>query len=240
VSRRLLLLNLALAAAVVWAGVELRGQWQASKARESAMVHGQVRPQPIMPLAPLPNPPAVMATSYQKIADEMLFDPSRNSRVPIPQPPPPPAPVPTPPLPVYHGLMNLGDGPMAILSVNAAAPHQGVHPGETIGEFTLVAVDTQEITLRWRDRVVRKSVDELANHLPVPQEAAAVRTEAAPPVIAPAEGPVAAGPQGQERTITKLCAKNDSYPEGAEVDGYRKVLAQTPGFGKACFWELIH
>ena len=48
----------------------------------------------------------------------MLFDRSRNSTVVVEVPPPPP-PKPMPPLPAYHGMMNLGDGPVAVMSVNA-------------------------------------------------------------------------------------------------------------------------
>jgi hypothetical protein len=238
-SRKLLLLNIVLACAVVWAGVELRREWQSSKAREAAMLVRKAPPAQVLPLAPLPNPPAVMATSYKGVADKMLFDPSRNPDVPVPPPPAPPPPVPTPPLPVYHGFMNIGDGPMAILSVNAGAPHVGVHPGETIGEFTLVSIDPDNITLQWQDRVIHKSTDELANHLPAPQEraSAAPAAEAPPAAPAPPPMPVAAGPQGDASVFgTKTCAPGDSYPEGAVVDGYRKVVRRG-AFGPVCFWE---
>lgn len=203
------------------------------------MLTHKVKPPLVYPLSPLPTPPAVMATSYKSVADKMLFDPSRNPDVPIPPPPAPPPPVPTPPLPVYHGYMNIGSlGPMAILSINAGAPHVGVHPGEKIGDFTLVSIDPQEITLQWQDRVIRKSTDELANHLPVPEQAAAARAEAPAPVAAPPPVPVAAGPpQGEDNLFgVKPCAPHDSYPEGAVVDGYRKVLRKNP-FGTTCLWE---
>ncbi len=75
--------------------------------------------------------------------------------------PPPPPPKPMPPLPVYHGMMNIGDGPAAILSVNATSPQMEIHPGETIGPFKLVDVNTQEIALEWDGKVIRKTVDEI-------------------------------------------------------------------------------
>jgi len=235
-SRKLLALNLVLACAVVWAGLELRAQWQAAKAREAAMINRRVHSAPVLPLPPLPNPPAVMATSYKSVADKMLFDPSRNPDVPLPPPPAPPPPVPTPPLPVYHGFMNIGDGPMAILSVNAGAPHVGVHAGETIGEFTLVSIDPQTIVLQWKDRVISKSTDELANHLVLPEQAAAP-AQVAQGAPAPAPVPVAAGPQGEVSVFgTKNCSPGDSYPEGAVVDGFRKVLRPGP-FGTVCLWQ---
>jgi hypothetical protein len=238
-SRKLWVLNFVLAAAVVWAGIQLRGQWKAANQRKAAMMHAAVKPAPVGSLRPEANPPAVIATDFKKIADDMLFDPSRNPNVPVEPAPPPPPPVPTPPLPVYHGFMNIGDGPMAIMSVNAGGPHVGVHPGEQIGEFKLISIDPQTITLQWQDRVITKSVDELANHLEVAQAAQpTARTDAGPPpAAAPPPQPTPVGPQGDESQFgTKPCALNDSYAEGAVVDGFRKVIGQNP-FGKVCFWE---
>ncbi len=113
------------------------------------------------------------------IAQKDLFDRSRNPDVPVEVVPPPPKP-PVPPLPVYHGAMNLGDGPEAILSVNPGAPQQATRPGEMIGPFKLIDITRQDLTLEWNGELIRKSVDELANHAAAPaQEAASTgRTDA--------------------------------------------------------------
>ena len=37
----------------------------------------------------------------------------------------------------------------------------------------------------------------------------------------------------------KGCQVGDSTPAGAVVDGYRKVIAQTP-FGGSCRWEKVN
>ncbi len=172
-SRKLLVLDAVLAAAVMYAGVQLRQEWKAARAREAAELR---RPLPaVKPPAysPLPPEPPVMAAGYANIAEKMLFDKSRNPTVVIEEPPPPPKP-PMPPLPVYHGMMNIGpDGPMAILSVNANSAHQAVHPGERIGQFKLLDVNSVEMTLEWEGEVVRKRVDELSARLSAPPAQAA-------------------------------------------------------------------
>ena len=122
-NRRLLVLDVVLVAAVAWAGFELRSYWRNAAARERAMLNRKVDPGPPPRFTPLAPAPGVLASNYAAIADKMLFDRSRNSTVVVEVPPPPP-PKPVPPLPAYHGMMNLGDGPVAVMSVNAkrAAP----------------------------------------------------------------------------------------------------------------------
>jgi len=45
------------------------------------------------------------------------------------------------------------------------------------------------------------------------------------------------GPVGEASVFgRRACDPNDSYPDGAVVDGWRKASSTTP-FGKACFWE---
>ena len=39
--------------------------------------------------------------------------------------------------------MNLGDGPMALLVEKPGMPQKAVKPGETIGQFKLVDVNTR-------------------------------------------------------------------------------------------------
>ena len=130
--RKLLILDVALIAAAIYAGVRVRGQWQAAKERENAVLSRRVAPAAPLQLAALPPVPPVLPVEYADIAQKMLLDKSRNSTVVIETPPAPP-PVPVPPLPFYHGQMRLpGEGPIVILSETARAAHQAVHPGETI------------------------------------------------------------------------------------------------------------
>ncbi len=238
-NRKLWILNLALAFAVAWTAVELRDAWRATKAHQVATLRRRVDAAPTPPLLPLPNQPAILPAAYKDVAQKDLLDRSRDPNVPIEPPPPPPPPPPVPPLPVYHGYMNLGGGPIAILSVRAGSAHEAVRPGETIGDFTLLSVNTREIELGWRDQVIRKSVDELEDHVSPAVLAAEARTEVPVAVAPPPPPPPAAqGPGEQTHFGVKLCTPGDTTPEGSVVDGYRKVLRGTP-FGQSCYWEPV-
>ena len=94
--RRIVILNLVLAGAVVFAGLQLRNQWQAARAREAATLRRPAaKPAPAPPYYPLPGTEPVLAAGYKDIAQKMLFDPSRNSTIVVEvQAPPPPKPMP--------------------------------------------------------------------------------------------------------------------------------------------------
>ena len=67
--------------------------------------------------------PPVTPAGYLSIATRLLFDRSRNSTVVDRTATSATASPPMPPLPVYHGMMNLGgSGPTAFFSTGADAP----------------------------------------------------------------------------------------------------------------------
>jgi hypothetical protein len=237
--RKLLLLDIALVAVVIAAGFQLRREWRDYKARERE-THVPVKPVAVPPLPPIPRQPDVVPVNYFKIAEKMLFDRSRNSVVAPPPPPPPPPPKPMPPLPVYHGMMNWGSGgPVAILSINASSPHQGVHPGEQIGQFTLVDVNSNGITLEWEGQRVYKDADELSNRAAAASAPVAdSRPAAPPPGAAPPPPPPKPGPGEVTAFGNRTCRLDDGVAEGAVVDGHRKVVHTTP-FGKSCTYEPV-
>ena len=142
--RKLLLLDLVLGAASAYAAWQFHIEWQAAKAREAALLNRKPPAAPAQPFTPLPPAPPVTAASYADVAQNMLFDKSRNATVAVETPPLPP-PKPMPALPVYHGMMNLGDGQVAVMSVTAASAQEEIRPGEVIGQFKLVDVNTEEI-----------------------------------------------------------------------------------------------
>ena len=129
--------------------------------------------------------------------------------------------------------MNLDGVATAVLSIGADR-FQEIKPGETIGQFKLIDVNTRDITFEWNHQQVRKTLDELLDRTVV--DTAANNAPAA--VQAPA--PVAktqVGPVGDTSVFgRRACDPNDSYPEGAVVDGWKKTSSTTP-FGRACFWE---
>jgi hypothetical protein len=235
-NRKLLILDVVLAAVAVYAGFQFRGQWLAVKAREAAILNQKPNPSPPPQFAPLATAPPVLSAGYAEIAQKLLFDRSRNSTVVVEVPPPPP-PKPMPPLPVYHGMMNIGDGPAAILSVNASSPQMEIHPGEMIGPFKLVDVTTQEIALEWDGKVIRKTVDEILDR--ATREVVAEANTPGPAAPAPAVVQAVKAPLGPGEDTGrgyKVCMPNDSTPDGSVVDGYRKVSIATP-FGAACRWD---
>jgi hypothetical protein len=243
-SRKLIALDLALVALLGWAAYGLHNMWLAARARETAGLHHKVGSVPVAPLTPLANPPAVVPTQYKGIADKDLWSKDRNPDVPVEPPPPPPPEPPMPALPVYHGIMNLGDGPMAFMSVNASSPYETIRPGDTIGQFKLVSVNTKEIQLEWHGKTVTKSVDELLDNSqtaqqPAQQAAADTRTAAPASVVnQPQEAPSPKGPGEVNQYGTAPCLPNDNTPYGTVRDGFRKVERVTP-FARVCLWEQL-
>ena len=234
-NRKLVLLNLVLAAVAVYAGVQWRNQWKAAKARETAMLHKSVKPAPGAPFVALPVSPPVLAAGYKDIADKFLFDRERNSNVPVELPPPAPPPPPMPPLPRYHGTLNLGDGLSTILSANAGSAHQEIKVGQSIGQFKLVDVNTVQITFEWNGETVRRRLDELTDRTNTPAATPESRTASAP---APPAAQVKTGPGESTAFGFKTCNPNDSTPVGTVTDGFRKVSIATP-FGNACRWDPV-
>jgi hypothetical protein len=243
--RKLLILDLVLVGIVVGAGVEFRKSFVSAKRQEQAAHINKVKPVNLPPLAALKAPKPVMPADYIDVAQKMLFDASRNPNVevpPPPAPPPPPPPPPMPPLPRYHGMMNLGQGAFVILSLGSNGPHQDVHPGEPIGQFTLVSVSNDGLTFDWNGQKVTKTTDELTDHSQAPaaqaQSAAVERTAAPPPAAAQPAQPALVGP-GQETAFGwKTCNMGDGLDAGTVKDGYRKTINSTP-FGKTCTWDPV-
>ena len=233
--RKLLILNLGLAALLAYAGFALRQAWLAEKEREATELNRALKPAAPPPFTPLAVAPPVAPAGYAAIAQETLFDRSRNPNVPVDVPAPPP-PKPMPPLPLYHGQMNIGAGPMASLSEKPNSAGVFLHPGETIGQFKLVDVTSEEITLEWEGKTIRKNVDELLDRSAQAPAPAPAAPAPAPPQ--PAAAKSATGPGADTGAGFKRCEPNDSTPAGTVVDGYRKVVSPTP-FGEACRWDPV-
>ena len=240
-NRKLVLLNGVLLVVVIYGGVQLRNEYQAAKARGAALRGVRISPAPAPPFVALPNDPPVLPSGYKDVAMKDLFHPSRNPDVPVELPPPPPPPPPMPALPGYHGQMNLGDGPMALLVEKAGMAEKAIKPGEIIGQFKLVDVTTSEITFAWtfNGELARRSLREVADSSTAAAGAApdvrpaAAAASAPPPAIKSNLGPGAITGFG-----FKECIPNDSTPEGTVDGGFRKTITATP-FGKSCRWDPV-
>jgi hypothetical protein len=252
-NRKLLILDIVLAAGVIYGGFQLRSQWVAAKARQAPMPGPAPKAGPIPKVAPLPQQQAVLPSGYKDIAIDMLFDASRNPNIPV-DPPPPPAPPPVPPpLPSFHGMMDFGDpqGPIALITENGAERHEEFHAGEMIGAFKLVSFDRQEMTLDWNGKVIHKRLNEGGSARAAPSAAPPAGGTPTPTLgIVPgraseqtAEAPkpqtVQLGPGTEVTETTRSCQPNDSTPSGAVADGYRKVVRMTALGSSQCFWTAV-
>jgi hypothetical protein len=235
VKRKLLLANLALLALSTAGAIHLRREWTEARAREQAVLL-----KPIRPAAPPPNPPlpasvAVRAAEYNDIAQKMLFSKDRNPVVVV-EPPPPPKVVPMPALPLFHGVVDLGDGPMAIMSDGPKGPHRDYQPGDKVGPFKLVAVNNEELVLEWEGQTIRKRFDEILDRNTAAPSAPGVTPVGTAPPPPPPVAKAAAVPGGDLSQGIKACQPGDTSPAGTVVDGMVKVLRPSP-FGTRCYWE---
>ena len=232
------MLDLLLVALTALAAWQLRQEWLAAKAREQAVLNQRVKPVPPPPAAAQPAPAAVLPAHYNEIAQKMLFSKDRNPTVVVETAPLPP-PKPMPPLPIFRGVMNLGDGPVAILSEASNMPNREYRPGQQVGPFKLVAITAQEIVLDWEGKQIAKKVEDLAQR-DEPREENTRRSESpAPSAPPPPPAPkVQAGPGVDIGKGVRACVPNDSTPPGTVVDGVRKVVTDSP-FGPVCRWEPL-
>jgi hypothetical protein len=240
-NRRLILLNVVLAGAVVYAGVEVRRQWVAAKEREVQIRRGSVPPAPAPPFTLQPEVPPVMASGYATIAQRFLLDPSRNPDLPIEVPPPLPPPPPRPPLPFFHGMMNIGDGPEISLSQTSGSVHKWLHPGETIGDFKLVAFTADDIELEWNGQRIVKQLAELSGHEAGPGQPAETSAEAEPAPVRVAKPPGNYGPDAASNAVGEhSCVDGDTTPAGTVLNGLQKTIVKNPLFGSEnCIWRPV-
>ncbi|MCL6506697.1 MAG: hypothetical protein K6T59_06705 [Bryobacteraceae bacterium] len=182
--------------------------------------------------------PTLAAASYVDAAQKLVFAKDRNPTVVI-EPEPPKV---IPPLPVAHGVVNFGDGPLVILSEKPGAPHKSYAPGEKVGDFRLLAVTREDVVFEWEGEKIRRKLEELVERRPQESPAAAEQ----PPQPAPAQAPqtTVVNPTGEEGfgpsigNEIRACLPGDTSPPGTVRAGMRKVVTRTP-FGNVCRWEPV-
>ena len=242
-NRKLILLNAVLLLVVVYGGVQLRNQYQSAKARQAALRAVRIPPAPAPPFVPLPNDAPVLPSGYKDVAMQDLFHPSRNPNVEVPPPPAPPPPPPMPDLPRYHGQMNLAGELITLLVEKPGMQEKAIKPGETIGQFKLVDVNTSEITFAWtfNGELARRSLSSMMDNTAAAGAAAGAsdaRPSTAPSAPQAPQIKSAIGPGELTGMGTRLCDPNDSTPAGSVVGGFRKTEGRTP-FGSFCVWDPV-
>jgi hypothetical protein len=232
--KKLIVLDLVLAAIVFVLGVQARDRWLEARKRSEVMFSQALKPLPPPPYSPLPGVPAVTAAAYSAVALKDPFSADRNPTVVVEPPKEPPM----PPLPIYYGIMSLSDGDTAIMSARSGEPSQGIHFGEKVGEFTLLAVEDDEVTLEWNGKTVTRKIAELRPRADAGRAAVAARSaEAAPKAQQQPAGKVEASPWDEIGPNLRACRLGDDSPAGTQKDGWKKVLVPTP-MGASCHWEL--
>jgi hypothetical protein len=148
--------------------------------------------------------------------------------------------------------MNLGDGLTVIMSEKAGERHRGVQVGQQIGPYKLAAVEGEQLVFTWKDKTVKKKIDELISRREEKVEVAAANADQAntgaprpggrivpetPASKVPAPK-VEAAPGVEMAPGISACQPGDDSPAGTVKDGKRKVVTKTP-FGDACRWETV-
>lgn len=245
--KKLLLLDLVLLTAVAMAAMQARDKWREASKREQVMLGQKVTPTPQPPYAALAAVQPLAAAAYVGIVEKNLFSMDRNPTVIVEVVAPPKMPE----LPVYYGVMNLGDGPFAMMSVKSGETQQEIRYGEKIGEFVLVAVNHEEITLEWDGKKIKKRPSDLSPKEPTPNKpaAAAAAAAGAEPATGAAQpqaaaslsvrsAPAEAAPGKDTGGGYRACVPGDASPAGTVRDGMRKVSTASP-FGAFCRWEPV-
>ncbi len=236
---KLLLLNIFLLGAVVYAGMHLRDLIdEAAKRHAIALGTYPLPPAPAKP-APIPAVPNVAPEQYGEVIQRLLMTKDRSPNV---EPPPPPAAKIMPALPVVFGVFSLGDTSSVMMSEKRGAPQKGYRVGDTIGIFKLLGFNNTHIQFDWEGNEVTRTIEELRDRsgpaIELSQSAPAVAPAAAAPTatrLGGASGPEQGTPMGAD---LRSCDSGDTSSPGTVKDGYRKLISETP-FGKVCRWERV-
>jgi hypothetical protein len=243
VTRKLILLDVALAALFGFLIWQMRMEWLEAHARAKAFLSTVLAPAPPPRVPPSPRATPLTAMTYAEVAQLNLFSKDRNPQVVL-DPVVPPKEKPMPAFPVTRGVL-LWDGtpPVVMLSLRPGGPQRGYRMGDHIGDWKILAVESQYVTFEWDGKEFKKRIDELMDR-------AAQVAEAAPGQGSTPGAPAA--PKSQSLSDTNKsdhwvdvgatdmrgCKPGDDSATGAVIDGFKKVVSATP-FGSACRWEQV-
>lgn len=242
-SRRLMALNVGLAILLAVGCWRLWSEMRDAAVQETAIAAQPLEPVQIPPSPPAPPPAPVVASDYIQVAQEALFFADRNPNVAIEAE----APKPLPPMPVAHGILDLGNGPTVILSENETAPQRGYRVGDEYEDFRIVEITPNRLVFDWEGERVSRTLEELKpdeTAAPAVRTASSARTSSAKASPAKAKSSVLGesakpGPSQVEMgSGVRACKPDDASPAGTVVDGFRKVVSRTP-FGQVCRWERV-
>jgi hypothetical protein len=239
---KLTLLNLCLLALLGVLGWQLRREWLWAQSRDRALLARKTPASAVPGVSPLGKIAPLAAATYADVANNNLFSKDRNPNI-ILDPPPVVPPKPQPPLPVARGVMLWeGAPPTVVLSQKGAADQKGYHPGDTIGEYKILAVDNKQIIFEWDGKKIEKRLDELMDRNSIetaPAPAGPVAQAGLPAANQNLNNSGKAGPGADMGGGNRACVPGDGTPAGTVVDGLKKTLVDSPFApnGKACYWQ---
>jgi len=249
--QRLMIVSIVLFAATGFGLWRFRTDYR--QAQERYRILQADKPAAAQPPAPAPAPGPVQAGSFLDAASKFLFSPDRNPTVVVEAPKVKPRPA----LPQLYGVMNLGDGPIALMTAKPSDRHKPVRAGETIGEFKFLASSGDHITLEWDGQKIEAQVSDLlvrggpetsaggGGGAPISTSGGSQTPGAGrgTPVVNPSvpvpqiEYMIGAPMQGANGTVY-ASPPGDTAPDGAILNGKKKVVRQTP-FGSQAWWEDV-
>ncbi len=251
--KKLGLINVLLAALFVWGCLVLRGQYERARQRyEIFDVSAGTGEPPVMP-APA-EAPDVRAATYAAISQRLLLSRDRNPVIEVIVPDEPETERPQPPL--LGGVVDLGDGPLALMAPDADTPPRWTGVGEKVGEYTLQAFAEDTLTLSWNGESIELPQSELAavKFARRERETASRRTagvgSANRKTAASRSGESASNLAASSEAIEKgkyvigkqlssggyAADPNDGAQDGVEYKGYVRRVRKTP-FGAQHWWE---
>lgn len=194
-----------------------------------------------IPTQPVPRPgpgpsDVLNASSHESIVALNLFS-SDRSPIPITEPPGPEVVKPMPPLPIVFGVASLPSGVRVLMAENMGGTQKLIRAGDSIGEYTVVAVDSAAMVLGWEGARITRRIADLTYK---PDREGALRTvpqtwNQMPGNGTPATTRLLGREVGGPGVSRRECIKDDSSPPGTVLEGYRKLVVKNP-FGAACSW----
>lgn len=235
---RLRILNLILLIACGFVVFQVRANHMEAKAREERTFQPRVKASAAADVKVVPVPAAPPPSAYVEVATRMLFAQDRNPNV-VEEKKPEPEPKKMPPLPVLYGVINFGDGPIAMLSEDAGSKQGSFKAGDSIGEFKLVKISKEKITFLWDGKEFEKTADQLKSQEKAPAKKSTKETTAkAPTPSAPPAAPAKPGPGKETGGRERACQPGETAADGTVVDGWVKRTSYSP-MGAVCYWEPV-
>ena len=250
--RKLLIINVALLAIVLFGLAELMNSIAEADSRHEVLLGGSgEQKSPVFPASAETS--RLRPADFRPIVDRLLFSPDRNPVIEVEEPTQEQRNTARPAYPLLVGVMDFGDGPIAMLSETARGTPRPVAVGEQGGEFTFLAATEDGIVLEWSGRKFEVAEEELVGTTGKrvqPRTKTGIRRSTSATRSTSAMRSVNLSPQKKKsvskkhyigaplsgQTGRRTADPNDGVPDGTTTDGWVRRVRKTP-FGSQHWWE---